>query len=256
MTESAWESFAAARDALRQSIERLEQELPDLQALQQAQASLRSRPYTVETPIVYNSALDRIEPDSTIRCILVADNPGRYEQMAVNRAYLVGPSGKRVERFFSHELGIDLRKEVLILNKCPIHSARTAGLRELSVRGGPALQKALVESQRQMAQILVRMAQALAPVPVWIIGYSEMKKGGIFESFTATLCGMSDFLDQVLLFRHFSLNQFTMDLKHQSIPGESVQETLERIGSAYRKRLALVCTGFTSASSPDHTRQD
>ncbi|MDR2808833.1 MAG: hypothetical protein LBB43_07510 [Spirochaetaceae bacterium] len=237
MTENAWEAFAAARAVCRTTIERLQQELPGLQALQQAQASLHSKPYTVETPIVYNGALDAITPSSTILCILVADNPGRHEQMAANRAYLVGPSGKIAERFFRHELGIDFQREVLILNKCPIHSARTAGLRELARRGGAALQKAIADSQAQMGQILVRMAQALEPAPVWIIGYSEMKKGGIFEPFTETLRGISGFSDRVLLFRHFSMNQFTIDFRRKALPEESVTQTLERIGSTYRKQI-------------------
>jgi hypothetical protein len=33
------------------------------------------------------------------------------------------------------------------------------------------------------------------------------------------------------------MNQFTIDLRRQSLPGEGAAETLERIGAAYRKRI-------------------
>lgn len=76
---------------------------------------------------------------------------------------------------------------------------------------------------------------------MWIIGYSEMKKGGVFEVYTKTLqslCAANPrFKDSIFLFRHFSMNQFTIDLKQQRRPGEATEETLRRIGAAYRERI-------------------
>jgi hypothetical protein len=195
----------------------------------------------VETPVVYNRDLDALDP-AAIRMILIADNPGRREQAAENRRYLVGPSGKIAERFFREHpaLGIDFRANVLILNKTPVHTPRTAELRELCTLGGKTLTDAVVSSQKDMAELLFEFWEALK-TPVWIIGYSEMKKGGVFEAYTDTLkklCAANPaFRDSIFLFRHFSMNQFTIDLNKQALPGETTAETLDRIGTAYRERI-------------------
>ncbi|MDR0290749.1 MAG: hypothetical protein LBI06_07425 [Treponema sp.] len=241
MERSAWNRFAKAREHCRSETERLRHSLPELQALQQRLVNGRSPSYTVETPIVYNSALDDIGPGSEIRLILVADNPGRREQAEENRRYLVGPSGKIAEKFFrdNPSLNIDFRANVIILNKTPVHTPRTAELRELCKLGGAALETALDDSQRIMARLLLEFQRTLA-VPVWICGYSEMKKNGVFEAYTnelKALYGGTDFMDEVFLYRHFSMNQFTIDLKQQAASGETLAKTLARIGTAYRQKF-------------------
>jgi hypothetical protein len=80
----------------------------------------------VETPVVYNRALDDVGPKSRPRCILIADNPGKNGQKAENQRYLVGQSGRLAEGFFRRELGRDFRAEVLIINKTPVHTPKTA----------------------------------------------------------------------------------------------------------------------------------
>jgi hypothetical protein len=142
MNTKTWRLFSAASDACREAVALVNKQLPALGSLQQKLADTRNGPScTVETPVVYNEALDELGPGDDIQLILVADNPGRREQAAENRRYLVGPSGKIAERFFREEpsLGIDFRKNVLILNKTPVHTPRTAELRELCRLGGPAL---------------------------------------------------------------------------------------------------------------------
>jgi hypothetical protein len=197
----------------------------------------------VETPVVYNEALDEVEAGDDIRLILVADNPGRREQAAENRRYLVGPSGKLAEKFFRENpgLGIDFRKNVLILNKTPIHTPRTAELGDLCRLGGPALREAAAASQRDMVRLLTEFHQALAPVPVWIIGYSEMKVRGIFEAYTEALRawyqGRPRRRTELFFYRHFSMNQFTIDLRQRAQAGEAPGQTLERVGRAYRERI-------------------
>ena len=259
MTKSTWNKFVKAKERFRSETEELTHILPQLKNIQQGFANSRAdgknSSYTVETPVVYNSALDDISKDDEIKLILVADNPGRREQAAENRRYLVGPSGKIAGKFFSDNpaLGIDFLRNVIILNKTPIHSARTAELRELcriEAKAGRRLDKnqfsgfsiaaALEKSQKTMAALLLEFHGALG-TPVWITGYSEMKKGGIFESYTETLkklySNREKMYNQILLYRHFSMNQFTIDLKQQTLRGESITECLERIGAVYRERF-------------------
>ncbi|MDR1374806.1 MAG: hypothetical protein LBJ24_07530 [Treponema sp.] len=255
MKQTAWRAFATARKAYKASVEELRRVLPDLQRIQQALVDSRSGPaYVVETPIVYNEALDDVGPKDEIKLILVADNPGRREQAAENRRYLVGPSGKIAERFFYSNpgLGIDFRKNAIILNKTPIHTPRTAELKELYRLGGSSVEEAAVESQRIMARLLADFHRALTPAPVWIIGYSEMKRGGIFGIYTETVQELydprkrqneetaarrRDLRNELFLYRHFSMNQFTIDLRQQVREGESPEDALRRIGASYRKRI-------------------
>jgi hypothetical protein len=247
MTRAAWNRFIKAREHYRDELEKLNRGLPGLKLLQQRLVDNRSPSYTVETPIVYNTAIDDIRQDSDIRLILVADNPGRREQMSENRRYLVGPSGKIAEKFFRDNPGlkIDFRKNVIILNKTPIHTPRTIELKELRALGGATLEKALDESQRLMARLLFEFHKALScgndkPVPVWITGYSEMKETGVFAAYTNELkiiYNESDLVKTIFLYRHFSMNQFTIDLKRQTSPGESVARALKRIGAAYRRKF-------------------
>jgi len=249
MTRAAWNRFIKAREHYRDGLEKLRQGLPGLRGLQQRLVDNRSPSYPVETPIVYNGAIDDIRPDSDIRLILAADNPGRREQASENRRYLVGPSGKIAEKFFRDNpaLKIDFRKNVIILNKTPVHTPRTVELKELRRLGGAVLEKALDESQRLMARLLFEFHKALSygnekPVPVWITGYSEMKKTGVFAAYTnelKTIYNKSELVKTLFLYRHFSMNQFTIDLKRQTSPGESVERALKRIGAAYRQSIVV-----------------
>jgi hypothetical protein len=244
MKKSTWIAFAAARNHYQEMVDRLCRDLPKAGALEQQLVDSREGPtYTVETPVVYNGALDDVDSKTAVKLILVADNPGRREQAAENRRYLVGPSGKIAEKFFRETpaLGIDFRRNVIILNKTPVHTPRTAELKELCRLGGAAFTAALEESQRAMAALLLEFHRTLTPVPVWITGYSEMKKGGIFEAYTNAVRDLyareKSLKKTVFLFRHFSMNQFTIDLHKQALSGESVEKTLRRIGAAYRERV-------------------
>lgn len=245
MTKSAWKAYVAARDRYRDAVERWSRAVPDLPATQGRLAEEREGgSYPVETSVVYNRDLDAVGADDDIRVVIVADNPGRREQAAENRRYLVGPSGKLAERFFREhpELGLDFRAQALVLNKTPVHTARTAELRRLAELGGPAVAALLDESQRFCARFAKEVHCALKPEwGLWIIGYSELKKGGLFESFSRELREAyrddpEDF-DQVLLFRHFSMNQFSIDFRAKSLAGEDARRTLLRVGREYRERM-------------------
>jgi hypothetical protein len=244
MNKKAWEAFLAAREKYREAVRSVLESVPGLGRFQQQLADSRTGPaYTVETPAVYNEALDDFDSNSLIKLILVADNPGRKEQAAQNRRYLVGPSGKIAQGFFRNTpaLGIDFRKNVLILNKTPIHTPRTACLAELCLLGGEKVQAAVIESQKAMAALLLEFHRALAPIPVWITGYSEMRKGGIFETYTDCIkerySRFPHRREELFFYRHFSMNQFTIDLRRQALPAESVEDTLKRIGTEYREKV-------------------
>jgi hypothetical protein len=260
MNKTAWRKFSALREQYRDWVETLARSIPKLRALQQELVNRRDGPpYTVETPVVYNGALDEVGPDSEIRLILVADNPGRREQAAENRRYLVGPSGKIAEKFFRDhpELGIDFRKNVIILNKTPIHTPRTGELRELCRLGDAPgtrrpLSEHLAKSQEYMARLLWEFHQALSPIPVWITGYSEMTPRGIFWPYTAALQTLypptAPATKTLFFYRHFSMNQFTIDLHRQATPHEPVPATLTRTGTTYRHRIL-------DPSSPPQTKR-
>jgi len=246
MNYNTWENFVKVREQFRNTVSELSQLLPNLKKLQQKFVNSRggNAAYTVETPVVYNTAFDNITIKDDIKLILVADNPGRREQAAENRRYLVGPSGKIALKFFRDNpaLGIDFQKNVIILNKTPIHSPRTIELRDLCrlETGNGQLSATLEESQRIMAELLLKFHEALN-CPVWITGYSEMRKGGVFEVYTEILKELykekQEIKQQLFFFRHFSMNQFTIDLKKQTKPGETVTKSLKRIGTAYRERI-------------------
>jgi len=250
MTKENWNHFTRARESFRNLVKNISRSLPTLRDIQQQFVNSRSdgknSVYTVETPVVYNTALDDVSIDDEIKLILVADNPGRREQAAENRRYLVGPSGKIANKFFCDNpaLGISYHKNVIILNKTPIHSPRTAELRQLCIleeeTGKNSITIALEESQKTMASLLLEFHEALV-CPVWITGYSEMRKGGIFKSYTESVkelyAGKKEMYKQIYIYRHFSMNQFTIDLKQQTLPEETVIKSLKRIGSAYRQRI-------------------
>jgi hypothetical protein len=249
LNRDAWNKFVKARDRFRLATEETGCSLPELRSIQQKLADGRggkNAAYVVETPVVYNGALEEISKGDDVKLILVADNPGRREQAAENRRYLIGQSGKIAENFFRRnpELGIELRENALVLNKTPIHTPRTVELRELcrleAKTGSRFFASVLEESQRTMASLLAEFHAALG-VQVWIIGYSEMRKGGIFEAYTEALKNIyadkDQMREQLLFFRHFSMNQFTVDLNRKALPGETVSDSLMRIGAAYRKRI-------------------
>ena len=239
-------AFGKARDYFRNYAVSLAKTAPRLTALQQALVDADyGGKYTVVRPVVYNESLDAITEADTIKIILVGDNPGRREQETGR--YLIGPSGKLAENFFrAHPaLGIDFRKNVLILNKTPVHTPRTADLKKLPGIGGglnPDIAALIRQSQREMAAILSRFYAALRPVQIWIAGYSEMRKGGIFAEYTNALFDLLPAAG-IFLYRHFSMNQFLIDnndkAKRFAPPAGADEEweILKTIGEQYRDQI-------------------
>jgi len=255
MNTTAWKKFQKIKKYFKNYVDELSDSLPNLKSILQGFVNNRSEnnksSYMVQTPVVYNTALDEITINDEIKMILVADNPGRREQAAENKRYLIGPSGKIAAKFFNDNpsLGINFYKNIIILNKTPVHSPRTADLRRLSSEEliinrrndlNNSIKTAVEESQKIMVSILFDF-QKTFDCPVWIIGYSEMKKNGIFNVYTEELRKIykdkKEMIEKLFLFRHFSMNQFTIDLKKQSMQDETINKTLKRIGTAYRHRI-------------------
>jgi len=246
MDIAVWKKYKNAKKRFKDFADDLSSSLPDLKNILQCFVNSRSgvenSSYTVDTPVVYNNALDDITKDDEIKIILAADNPGRREQAAENRRYLTGPSGKIAAKFFINNpsLGIDFKKNVIILNKTPVHTPRTSELRDLcrAEDSRRNLKNALDSSQVFMASLLFEFHMIFS-CPVWITGYSEMRKGGIFQTYTEKLKELyadnRDLTEKLFFYRHFSMNQFTIDLKQQSLAGETVKQSLNRIGRARRK---------------------
>lgn len=249
MKSETYEAFVGVRQDFEAEVRRLDKALPWLSGLQEElRESLGYGDYRVETPVVYNRALDEIGPRDRLSYILVADNPGKKEQLAVNKRYLVGQSGKLAEGFFRDRLGVDFRREVAILNKTPIHTPKTAEMRKLLALAdaagreeGELLRGELIASQRAMAELAHRLHASSGAV-LWISGYGELRERGLFSAYAEALAEAYSgaprrLLGRVWLFRHFSMNQFAIEVKEKADPGRPLLEELARIGVENRKRV-------------------
>jgi hypothetical protein len=257
MTSEAYASLSAARDEFRGLVRSWN---AGHRYLRKAQEALREErgysDYRVETPIVYNRALDEVGPADEPSVVLVADNPGKREQLEANNRYLVGQSGKLAESWFRRELGLDFRREVLILNKTPVHTPKTAELAilaRLSRGDRERLASLLAESQAAMADIAWRLYLALRagarasssaarPVALWISGLGELRRGGLFETYRDELGSRlaeaaAEEREGVWAFNHFSMNQFAIELKRKARPGAPLLAELGRIGRENRVRV-------------------
>ncbi|HRY54900.1 MAG TPA: hypothetical protein P5133_13400 [Spirochaetia bacterium] len=249
MRARAYAALDAIRGEFRALVAAWSAAHPYLPALQEElRAELGYEDYRVETSIVYNRALDDISKADTIRFVLVGDNPGKNEQLARNNRYLVGQSGRLAEGWFSRELGIDFRREVLILNKTPVHTPKTAELRRLLALAGPRgsdrrgrLESLLAESQCAMAGLAFRAARALGAT-LWISGLGELRRGGLFEAYRDALADLLAAAPRragvpLWAFNHFSMNQFAIELKRKAEPGKPLAEELGRIGAGNAGRI-------------------
>ncbi len=206
--------------------------------------------YAVETAIVYNRALDDVGPDADISWVVVADNPGKREQEAARNRYLVGRSGQMAERFFARELGVDLRRQAVIVNKTPVHTPKTVQLRRLA-RLCPEAVTILGQSQRFMAAMVPALQECLG-ARVWVMGLSELRPRGLFEPWREALVEAYAAQDYAALgtgrdgarleesvygFNHFSMGSFATDLKRRRFSGETTEDAVLRIGAENRHRI-------------------
>lgn len=212
-----------------------------LHLLQQAAAVKNGTPdYVQETPIVYNHSLDTIEHTDVIKLIIVSDNPGKTEQLHKTQRYLIGQAGKVAEGFFRRnpELAIDFRQSVIILNKTPIHTAKTKELNYLLTHGGIQFQNLFEETQQWLASHTAALQHGLG-CPLWLVGYSELKKKSLFTPYAEELKRhYSRVVDaKVYVFQHFSMNCFANDLKKHRDEHKTLLENLRKLGLQHRAEV-------------------
>ena len=188
MNQQQWNDFYKFREEFREVCKDWKDEFSEiLKPLQKISANQDKVPeYNIENPIVYNTALDKITQEDDIKLIVIGDNPGKNEQLDINKKYLVGQSGKIAEGFFKKNpiLKTDFRKNVIILNKTPIHTAKTKELLFLKSQNDKIAQL-IKTSQIWFAKKTVELQIAL-DCKMWLVGYAEVKNKGIFEDYKKT----------------------------------------------------------------------
>ena len=245
MTREQWQDFCTFKTELKAKIEEWTAAAPQLKDLQKIAADEAKTPeYPFEIPVVYNLALDDVKEDDDIKLIVIGDNPGKDEQLFKNSRYLVGQAGKIAEGYFrkNPELGIDFRRNVIILNKTPVHSAKTAQLKTIIKKGGPQIASLIEESQIWMAQKTADLHIKLG-TELWLVGYSELKEKGIFTSYRDSLkkaCS-EEAWNRLYVFQHFSMNRFSIDLadyiKAEKKENAPLESNIHELGIIHRKEI-------------------
>ena len=248
MTAQQWKYFCDFKDEFKNKVEEWNKFLPQLAELQKEAARLAKTPeYPFETPVVYNRALDDVKQEDEIKLIVIGDNPGKDEQLAKNNRYLVGLSGKIAEGYFrkNPELGVDFRRNVIILNKTPVHSAKTAQLKTIVRLGGEPVAKLIHDSQIWMAEKTAALHAELG-TELWLTGYSELKDKKIFCPYRDALkaaceASSSAAWEKVYVFQHFSMNRFSIDLTDFVKSGKKEKAPLEanihELGLLHKKEI-------------------
>lgn len=194
--------------------------------------------YPLEHTIVYNTDLNKISGEMDIKLIVVADNPGKDEQLDANQAYLVGKSGVVMKNLLlKHNIVHLPEQQIIILNKTPIHTASTLLLKKLKQH-----KELVTESQQYMAQLLHDI-HTLFPAPVWIVGMSEIRKKGLFEPWLNEINRLykpdNPLREKLLFFKHFAYGNFTKDINStlDEYPHLTVEEAIEKRGQEYANTI-------------------
>lgn len=249
MTQIQWDYFTSFRKNFNSICKKWSNEYSSLLiSLQKESADIDKVPsYPIENTVVYNTALDKITKDSEIKIILIGDNPGKNEQLQKNQMYLVGQSGKIAEGFFNKnpELQINFRENVIILNKTPIHTAKTKELLYLSKKN-EKLKELIITSQIYMAQQTV-MLQKIMNCQLWLVGYSELSPKGIFTDYRKELLSQyaqnESLFDKVFVFQHFSMNRFSIDLSTYRKNKENISllQSILELGKFHKEHILVDC---------------
>ncbi|MCR5698084.1 MAG: hypothetical protein K6G52_00425 [Treponemataceae bacterium] len=247
MTDSQWDYFCKFKSDFKNQCSLWLNQFDDiLPALQKKAFEKDAVPaYPIETPIVYNSDLDLFTKDSDIKLIVIGDNPGKDEQRSYNRKYLCGQSGKIAEGFFrkNPELNIDFRKNAIILNKTPVHTAKTKELNFISSQS-KELSSLIQKSQIWMAKETLELQKNLG-CQLWLIGYAEIKNKGIFVPYRKEFERYYDNAenkinyDKLFVYQHFSMNRFLIDLKQcqNSNTNMTLKEALSYLGTKHKSEI-------------------
>lgn len=257
MTDLQWKYFETFKTEFKLKIQEWMSMAEHLSPLQSKAAADCGVPfYPIETPVVYNTDLEKIKKEDDIRLIVIGDNPGKSEQMKEKQAYLVGQAGKIAEGYFRRnpELGVDFRRNAIILNKTPVHSAKTVNLKQIVKEGGEKVAALIEESQIWMAQKtaellanLINGAESEEQKPeLWLVGYAELKGKGLFIKYRDCLKQSclergDEVWDRVYVFQHFSMNCFTNDLKKSlengTITAKGLKNQFHQLGKFHKKEI-------------------
>ena len=256
MTIFQWEYFNNFCNSFKNKVTEWNNQAKSLIVVQnKAKDFFNNVDYELQTPIVYNTALDEITQNDEIKLIVIGDNPGKDEQLAKNQKYLVGQAGKLGNNFFKNheELGINFRKNVIILNKTPIHSAKTNHLKKFASFGGKEIEDLIKETQIWMAQETSKLHQNLLKVSenkdfpqLWLVGYSELKEKGIFTDYKNELKKQYQTSEEsknawnnVFVYQHFSMNRFSIDLKEFSTENKNLdlKTQLKTLGKKHKDEI-------------------
>lgn len=253
MTPSQFKIFSDFRAEFRSYCASLNSRFGKALAPLQVEAASKDTPsYPLENPVVYNTALDDIMENDDIRLIVIGDNPGKDEQLSRNQKYLVGQSGKIAAGFFMKNpcFGVDFRKNAIILNKTPVHTAKTKHLKRLMEHGGGQIHELIQQSQLWMAQKTVDLHIGLCRTAVsesckpdvFLVGYSELKSKGLFIGYRDELkkrYAGHDEWNRVFVFQHFSMNRFSIDLNNyiKGNPELDIAQAARQLGIVHKKEI-------------------
>ena len=243
MTQTQFAALDAFRNEYKTKCAQWSALAPQLVPLQKEAAKADTPDYPIETPVVYNTALDAITQGDDIKIIVIGDNPGKDEQLAKNNKYLVGQAGKIAQGFFARHpsLAIDFRKNAIILNKTPVHTAKTKHLKFLAAQD-PRVADLILQSQLWLAQKTAQLAQGVG-AQIWLVGYAELKNKGIFVPYRDKLkeaALQADVFDALFVFQHFSMNRFMIDLRDfcgGQLDERSLAKKIAALGRRHRDEI-------------------
>ena len=227
MTKEQFEKFCSFRDEFRKQIILWNEEYNKI--LKEKIESLSGCEIT--NSFIYNEKLDDINENDNIKYIWIQDNPG-YNEMLQNR-YAIGASGKAGQNFMKNEgLTEDFDREVIVLNKSPIHTKVTAVLSKLKNRD---IQD---ETQKYMAKAIFNVHN-IFECDLWILGISNLN--GIFGTFSKDMEKLyknSSLNKKMFLYYHFSQGQFkkAYNLEVNTLGTDDTDKILESIGIKNRKK--------------------
>ena len=227
MTKEQFKKFCSFRDEFRKQTALWNEEYNKV--LKEKIESLSGCEIT--NSFIYNEKLDEINENDNIKYIWIQDNPG-YNEMLQNR-YAVGASGKAGQNFMKNEgLAEDFDREVIVLNKSPIHTKVTAVLSKLKNR------EIQDETQRYMAKAIFTVHN-IFECDLWILGISNLK--GIFGTFSKDLEKLyknSALNKKMFLYYHFSQGQFkkAYNMEANTLGTDDPDKILESIGIKNRKK--------------------
>ena len=227
MTKEQFKKFCSFRDEFRKQTALWNEEYNKV--LKEKIESLSGCEIT--NSFIYNEKLDEINENDNIKYIWIQDNPG-YNEMLQNR-YAIGASGKAGQNFMKNEgLTEDFDREVIVLNKSPIHTKVTAVLSKLKNRD---IQD---ETQKYMAKAIFNVHN-IFECDLWILGISNLN--GIFGTFSKDMEKLyknSSLNKKMFLYYHFSQGQFkkAYNMEASTLGTDDPDKILESIGIKNRKK--------------------